>query len=256
MHVHILRTEVAPLEAIDRAQVHLLTMGKAALVQELTGAVSVPDLHALVRKVLRIGVTLNEPEELLHDAAPEGPLRGQERERLPQVESHLRPENRAGADTCAVLHVDTVLDDLPDLVEVLVLLMEELPGAAGRQERGGFLLDPGCEVGIRGARALVDCEVIGQHVLALRLAHMDDLELLIVKGREEDITLHVLAHARDEDARAVGHIHGLLIGLLPADYKDLLHILAAHEGLHSAWHRGRHDDALGVRRDEARLRRG
>ena len=112
--------EVAPLEAVDGAQVALLAVAEAALLEELLGAVAVPDVDVLRREevavrracgealqnvaaaaavrpsprrrgrpvapcghriVSRLGrATRDEPEQLLGDAAPEDALRREKRE--------------------------------------------------------------------------------------------------------------------------------------------------------------------------------
>ena len=69
--VLVLGAEVAPLEAVHRAQVAFLSVREADAVEEGTGAVAVPDLDALGRERFGGGVAADEPEEFGDDGAEE-----------------------------------------------------------------------------------------------------------------------------------------------------------------------------------------
>merc|ERR1712151_608671 len=96
-----------PLKAIYRTQVAFFSVAQASLVQELPGAVTVPNLDALIRQMLCMGVALHEPKELLHHTSPKNTLRRQQRERFAEVEAHRRSKDRDRADAGAVIHRDT-----------------------------------------------------------------------------------------------------------------------------------------------------
>ena len=93
VHVDVLRPEVSPLEAVDGAQVPFLALRQADAVQELPAAVSVPDPHVLLLKLLGARGAADEPEELLGNASIEDLLGCEEREcSVPERVSHLGPE--------------------------------------------------------------------------------------------------------------------------------------------------------------------
>lgn len=50
--VNILGAKVSPLETVDRTKVTLLTVSQAEVVEELAGAISIPDLDASLAKGL------------------------------------------------------------------------------------------------------------------------------------------------------------------------------------------------------------
>ena len=72
--------EVAPLEAVDGAEVADGAVGQADLVQELARAVAVPDLDVGGGEREGRGAAGDEPEQLGDDGAEKDALRGQERE--------------------------------------------------------------------------------------------------------------------------------------------------------------------------------
>ena len=93
LHVHVLRPEVSPLEAVDRSEVSLLPLCQAEAVEELPAAVSVPDPHILVLQLLGISGASDEPEQLLSNASIENLLGGQQGEcSISQRKSHLSSE--------------------------------------------------------------------------------------------------------------------------------------------------------------------
>lgn len=78
--IDILGAKVPPLKAVDGAQVADVTVGEANAVEELAGAVAVPDLDADVAEGGGGGVALDEPEELGDDGAEEDSLGGEQGE--------------------------------------------------------------------------------------------------------------------------------------------------------------------------------
>ena len=57
-----------------------LSVSEAILVQEVAGAIGIPNMDIFVSKFLSIGAALNEPQQLLNNAAPEHALRSQQGE--------------------------------------------------------------------------------------------------------------------------------------------------------------------------------
>lgn len=96
--VDVLGAKVPPLEAVDGAQVADVAVRQADAVEELAGAVAVPDLDADVAEGLGRGVALDEPEELGDDGAEEDALRGEEGEDRPAVIVELELEAWRGED--------------------------------------------------------------------------------------------------------------------------------------------------------------
>lgn len=96
--VDVLGAKVPPLEAVDGAQVADVAVRQADAVEELAGAVAVPDLDADVAEGLGRGVALDEPEELGDDGAEEDTLRGEEGEDRAAVVVELELEAWGGED--------------------------------------------------------------------------------------------------------------------------------------------------------------
>ena len=116
---------MSPLEAVYGPEVALATVSQATLLEELFRAVAVPDLDALLREQLRVRRTLDEPEQLLEDAAHERALRREQRQgRVRQRKAQVwRGEERERARARAVgTHVAGV-EDGADEVEVLLLVV-------------------------------------------------------------------------------------------------------------------------------------
>mmetsp|Transcript_66622 Transcript_66622/g.216793 ORF Transcript_66622/g.216793 Transcript_66622/m.216793 type:complete len:339 (-) Transcript_66622:350-1366(-) len=232
VHVHVLRAEVAPLEAVDRAEVHFLTVGEPPLVQELPGTVAIPNLDALVGEVLGVRVALDEPEQLLHDSPPEDTLGREQREGLAQVEAHHLAKHGDGSNARSVAHGVALLDDLTDGVEILILLVQELARATG-----GGQWSRGCrQLLLLLTQALVHHEVVRQALVALRLADVGDLVELLVKSREKDVTRNVLGDASDVQPRATRHRHRLLVCRRAADDEELVDVVACTQLLHRIRH--------------------
>mmetsp|Transcript_15850 Transcript_15850/g.41988 ORF Transcript_15850/g.41988 Transcript_15850/m.41988 type:complete len:332 (+) Transcript_15850:691-1686(+) len=196
-------------------------MGKPALVQELSRAVGVPNLHALLGQVVGVRVALHKPQQLLEDAAPERPLRRQQWEALPEVEAHLLTKHRSGAHSGALVGWHALLDDLTNGVEVLVLLVQQLPCTAHGSQRWRRVLFHG-----RHSFLLVHDKIVRQAVVTGRLAQMYHLELGGIERWEECIAIEVLADACHEDIAAVGQLDRLLVRGLASDHEYVGHILA------------------------------
>lgn len=82
--VDVLGAEVAPLKAVDGAQVALLAVPEPRPVQERPRPVAVPDPHALRRQVQRRRPAPDEPQQLRHHRFQKYPLRRQKRQHSPQ----------------------------------------------------------------------------------------------------------------------------------------------------------------------------
>src|SRR5690606_19721472 len=82
----VARRPGTPLGAVDRPEL-------AIRVGPL-----VPDGDAVLAQVGNVGLALEEPEELMHDRFQVQLLRGDEREAVGEVETHLPPEDRSRAD--------------------------------------------------------------------------------------------------------------------------------------------------------------
>lgn len=68
------------LEAVDRSEVALLTLGESHEVQVRAGPVVIPEVDAARAELLSVGLTADAPEELLGDTFPEHLLRRQQRQ--------------------------------------------------------------------------------------------------------------------------------------------------------------------------------
>lgn len=73
-------SEVSPLEAVYWAQVAFFSFRKALLVEELSRAVSVSNVHTLIAQLFRIRFAFQKPQKLLHHSAIENSLRCEQRE--------------------------------------------------------------------------------------------------------------------------------------------------------------------------------
>ncbi|CAB1370726.1 protein of unknown function [Denitratisoma oestradiolicum] len=110
---------VAPLMAIHRPQV---AVGVGPFV---------PDGDPVVFQVADVGVSLEEPEQLVDDGAGMQLLGGQQRKSCRQVETHLPAEHRASAGAGAVGFFVAVLEHVLHQVEVLA------HGVVDRRDRIG-----------------------------------------------------------------------------------------------------------------------
>src|SRR5690606_25003034 len=79
----------------------------------------VPDADAVLAQVGDVGLSLEEPEQLVHDRPEVQLLRGDQRKPLGQVEAHLPSEDRTGADAGPIRLSDAVVADMTHEVEVL-----------------------------------------------------------------------------------------------------------------------------------------
>ena len=75
VHVHVLRSEMAPLKTVHGTEVALFAMSQAAAVKKFPRTVTIPYLDPLLRQVLAVRVTLDEPQQLFNDTTPEDALR-------------------------------------------------------------------------------------------------------------------------------------------------------------------------------------
>jgi hypothetical protein len=80
---------------------------EARSVEELAGAVAIPDADVLLLQQLGIGGSFDEPEQFFSDGAPENALRGQQRELIPKIEAHLGAKDADGSNTSAIATSDT-----------------------------------------------------------------------------------------------------------------------------------------------------
>lgn len=113
-----------PLETVNRAEISLLPVPQPDGIQELPRAVQIPDVHVLVPQLVRVRAASDEPQQLLDDAPPEHALRGQKREDVvAHGVPHLRPEDAVGAHAGAVAALRALLQDVPDVVQILVLFV-------------------------------------------------------------------------------------------------------------------------------------
>src|SRR5215510_554315 len=84
------RSPRSPLRPVDRTQF-------AILIGPL-----VPNVDAMVLKILDVGVAAQKPKELVDDRLYVQLLGGQNREAFRKIKSHLIAEHRAGAGSCAI----------------------------------------------------------------------------------------------------------------------------------------------------------
>ena len=112
------------LESIDRSQVPLLPVVETHAVQEGPAAVPVPDAHVLLLQLLGRGGAPDEPEQLLGDPAVEHLLGGEQgKHTVSKGEAHLSAKEGKGPSASSVTFLVASLDNLPDQVQILHLLM-------------------------------------------------------------------------------------------------------------------------------------
>merc|ERR1719495_1477234 len=115
VHVHILGAKVPPLESIDGSQVPLLPVIETHTVQEGPTTVSVPDAHVLLLQLLGGG---GAPDELEHLLGGE-----QGKHTVSKGEAHLSAKEGKGPSASSVTFLVASLNNLPDQVQILHLLM-------------------------------------------------------------------------------------------------------------------------------------
>lgn len=98
----IFSTKVSPLEAINRTQVANLTTLETSRVEELTGAVAIPDSDVLCLQQFGIGGAFYKPEELLGNCAPKHSLGCEQRDLIAKIETHLSAKDADGANASAI----------------------------------------------------------------------------------------------------------------------------------------------------------
>ena len=132
----VFRAEMPPLKSVHRTQIALGAVGESDLVEEVAGAVAVPDVHALVGEQFRIGRARDEPEELLGDSTRKDAFRGEEgeyerrgggRSRAGAGEGEAERgggEKGEGARSSAIWTERAVVEDLAHEAEVLQLFVQ------------------------------------------------------------------------------------------------------------------------------------
>ena len=98
---------VAPLRAINAAQI-------AVLVRPF-----IPDRHATFVEIFDVGVAAQKPEQFVNDGLGVDLLRGEQRKRFAQTDNALRAEHGERARAGAVGLGLSVLEDVPQQIEVL-----------------------------------------------------------------------------------------------------------------------------------------
>ena len=74
VRVRIWRTKVPPLEAVDRSKVSLAAVAKPARLEELLGAVAVPDLVTCHGDLFGVSASAQKPEQLHGYSVKQGAL--------------------------------------------------------------------------------------------------------------------------------------------------------------------------------------
>mmetsp|Transcript_5015 Transcript_5015/g.20046 ORF Transcript_5015/g.20046 Transcript_5015/m.20046 type:complete len:323 (-) Transcript_5015:518-1486(-) len=166
VHVAILSPKVPPLEAVDRPQVPNFAIREAPLVQELSRTVAIPNVDVLLRKNVRVGASLDEPEKLLGQPSPEDPLGRQQRKAsVAERKAHLHAElaERASSGPISALH--PAFDDVTHKVKVLPLCVVRI-GPSLRLRLG-----LGLRRAIRGGRAS-GSTLVGHKAIPEILVHL------------------------------------------------------------------------------------
>mmetsp|Transcript_42750 Transcript_42750/g.106420 ORF Transcript_42750/g.106420 Transcript_42750/m.106420 type:complete len:561 (+) Transcript_42750:336-2018(+) len=123
VHILVLGAEVAPLPAVHRTQVTLLTVRQTDGIEVLSRRVAVPDVNLLLLQFRRGRLSVKEPEKLLRYASPEDRFRREQRETLAQREAHLSSELGESTRSRPVAAHYAVLYHVTHQVEVLLLLV-------------------------------------------------------------------------------------------------------------------------------------
>lgn len=139
--IDVLCTKVSPLEAIDRTQVPNASMLQAALVEELSGTIAIPDLDALLGEMVAVRIPLDEPEEFFDNTTKKYAFGGQERKCIvgERETKRRRSEYRECAGTSAVWTRRACLYHVSYEVEVLIFFMRR-----GRVILGVISVDRRC----------------------------------------------------------------------------------------------------------------
>ncbi len=104
----------------------------------------VPDANAVVPEVANVGVSLQEPQQLVNNRRDVNALCGHERKAFAEVETHLMAEDAQGARARPVFLLDAFIKHTPDQVEVGVHALHFVPrplrlvGLTGHQGGEGF----------------------------------------------------------------------------------------------------------------------
>ena len=117
------RAAVPPVEAVHAADVADVVVPQPAAVQEVAARVALPDLDALVRQRLGVGLAAAEPQQLFDHRLGRHELAGDQRELRPDVEAQLAPEDAACAGPGAVATRRAGVPNVDQQVAVRVLLV-------------------------------------------------------------------------------------------------------------------------------------
>ena len=101
------RTEVAPLVAVDRAEI-------AVLVRPF-----VPDADAVFLQVAHVGVAADEPQQLVNDRGQMQPLGRHQRKARREIKAHLVAEHAQRAGARAILLGHAGVADVAQQIQVL-----------------------------------------------------------------------------------------------------------------------------------------
>ena len=81
------------------------------LLIEAVGIV-IPDVYTVIHQILNIGISRQEPQQLVNYTLQKYTFCGEQRETLAQIKAHLIAEDASCACACAVTLHDTILLDL------------------------------------------------------------------------------------------------------------------------------------------------
>mmetsp|Transcript_20028 Transcript_20028/g.76724 ORF Transcript_20028/g.76724 Transcript_20028/m.76724 type:complete len:245 (+) Transcript_20028:255-989(+) len=115
-------TEVAPLKAIDGAEVAFFVVGEAALVEEFAAAVGIPEVDTPCLQVCHCRAARDEPQQLSKDLGNEYLLRGDDGQAVGDVKHHALAEEGARADPSPVAPHLSLQENSADEVEIGLLL--------------------------------------------------------------------------------------------------------------------------------------
>ena len=102
--VVVFRSKVAPLEAIDWAQITFSTMSKAPAFEKGFWPITIPNFDPLLREYFRISEPMNKPQKLFYNPPQKGAFRGEQgQSRVPKGEAEIwRSKYGDGPSACPV----------------------------------------------------------------------------------------------------------------------------------------------------------